>query len=266
MSQRKNQANMDNQDNKKQIIYADMDSYKVNDRAWNLILSRVNELREAGETLESIGTLLQVNRSTIKVWLSNLKGGERTSFRDMIRYIDRLEIDFRDVFGEAWGSPTGAPVKQVQGESSPDIPEYIVREEDIPSGAQGAIVSVYPMAEGSLAKVWQNAQPIEQISIPLQFAKPTLYPVQVAGNSMEPTLHEGSYVGIDRADTKLVQGKVYGVYLPYEGIALKRVYLDHKNASVLLKSDNPEHEPISMPIEEKEDLILGRVVWVMQQV
>lgn len=76
-----------------------MDSYRVNDRAWELIIKELRKRRENGETLEAIGKHLAAHKSTVKLWLDNQRGGERTSFRDMIRYLDRLNIPFDQVFG-----------------------------------------------------------------------------------------------------------------------------------------------------------------------
>jgi transcriptional regulator with XRE-family HTH domain len=75
-----------------------MDSYKINERAWNLILLRVNDMLEAGETQASIARVVGCDRATINRWIQDRRGGERTTFRDMIRYLDRLRIPLQSVF------------------------------------------------------------------------------------------------------------------------------------------------------------------------
>lgn len=91
-----------------------MDSYKINERAWSLILARVGELLQGGESQSSIARLLGCDRATVNRWIQDRKGGERTTFRDMIRYLDRLRIPLKDVFSAGAGelpppSPDRAP-------------------------------------------------------------------------------------------------------------------------------------------------------------
>lgn len=247
-----------------------MDTFKINDKAWTLVITKVNELRKQGETLESIGNLLRVNRSTIKVWLDNSKGGERTSFRDMLRYIDKLGIQLNEVFGESL--TTSASIKKEPAAQIRNLrplaqaePAFVLPESALPASI-GVIVPVYAAAGAGAALERIEDEPLAQISIPMKYARAALFVVLVEGDSMEPTIRKGAYVGLDRESQKIVQGEVYGVNLPYEGVVLKRVYLDHSNNALILKSDNPSHDPITLPIDGREGLIVGRAVWVMQDV
>jgi phage repressor protein C with HTH and peptisase S24 domain len=247
-----------------------MDTFKINDKAWTLVITKVQELRKQGETLESIGNLLRVNRSTIKVWLDNSKGGERTSFRDMLRYIDKLGIQLNEVFGESVS--TSASIKKEPTAQIRNLrplaqaePAFVLPESTLPASV-GVIVPVYAAAGAGAALERIEDEPLAQISIPMKYARAALFVVLVEGDSMEPTIRKGAYVGLDRESQKIVQGEVYGVNLPYEGVVLKRVYLDHSNNALVLKSDNPQHDPITLPIDGREGLIVGKAVWVMQDV
>lgn len=95
-----------------------MDSYKINERAWSLILSRVNALNEAGESQSSIARILGCDRATVNRWIQDRRGGERTTFRDMIRYLDRLRIPLKEVFMTA------------EGELPPPSPERVPSDLD----------------------------------------------------------------------------------------------------------------------------------------
>lgn len=93
-----------------------MDSYKINERAWDLIRVRLNELLENGETQSSIARMLGCDRATVNRWIQDRRGGERTTFRDMIRYLDRLRIPLQSVFMVEEGelpppSPDRAPTE-----------------------------------------------------------------------------------------------------------------------------------------------------------
>jgi len=90
-------------DNDDANTLTNMDSFRVNERAWKLVLARLDELIAQGMSQSEIGRLLGVHRATVSVWQADRKGGERTSFRDMVRYIDRLQIPLAEVFREAEG-------------------------------------------------------------------------------------------------------------------------------------------------------------------
>lgn len=77
----------------------DMDSYRINARAWEAVLARMHELRDQGESMAAISRLMKVGRATVKQWLDYGRGGDRISFRHMIHYLDRLQIPLDEVFG-----------------------------------------------------------------------------------------------------------------------------------------------------------------------
>lgn len=77
---------------------ATMDSYRINERAWELIMSRINQRLKEGSSQSAISLLLGVKRPTVSRWLADRRGGDKTSFRDMIHYLDRLRIPLSEVF------------------------------------------------------------------------------------------------------------------------------------------------------------------------
>lgn len=79
-------------------------------------------------------------------------------------------------------------------------------------------------------------------------------------DSMEPALHPGDLVIIDRHDCEVVPRGLYAVRLPdLESCAVKRVQPVPGQPYVLLLSDNPKYDPL--PVEWHEHLIIGRVIW-----
>ena len=79
-------------------------------------------------------------------------------------------------------------------------------------------------------------------------------------DSMEPTLHPGDLVVIDRDDRELTPRGLYAVRLPdLESCAVKRVQPVPDQQLVLLLSDNPQYLP--QPVPWHEQLVIGRVVW-----
>ncbi|UIJ38991.1 hypothetical protein LWC08_05295 [Desulfobaculum bizertense] len=75
-----------------------MDCYRINERAWSLVLARLQQLKENGHSMAALGRLLKVNRATIKQWMDYGQGGDRISFRNMIHYLDKLQIPLAEVF------------------------------------------------------------------------------------------------------------------------------------------------------------------------
>jgi hypothetical protein len=58
---------------------------------------------------------------------------------------------------------------------------------------------------------------------------------------------------------------LYAVFIPHEGIVVKRLYIDV--GRIILRSDNLLFPELSIPFEDipAEDFILGRVQWVIQR-
>jgi transcriptional regulator with XRE-family HTH domain len=77
-----------------------MDSYRITNRAWGLVTDRISELLKGGTSQAEIARLLGVSRPAVSRWVADRRGGDRTTFRDMIRYLDRLRIPLTQVFGE----------------------------------------------------------------------------------------------------------------------------------------------------------------------
>ncbi len=90
-----------------------MDSYKVTNRAWELIIQKIDERIKGGESQAALSRLLGSSRASVSRWVSTGRGGEHVSFRDMIRYLDRLRIPLADVFAQDDGLPPPSPDRAV---------------------------------------------------------------------------------------------------------------------------------------------------------
>jgi phage repressor protein C with HTH and peptisase S24 domain len=84
--------------------------------------------------------------------------------------------------------------------------------------------------------------------------------IQVAGDSMWDTLHDGDKVLVDRNVNRIVRDGIY--ILGYEGeLLVKRCQRDLENGHVIVKSDNPAYD--SFRITNGDQLnVIGRVVWI----
>ena len=80
--------------------------------------------------------------------------------------------------------------------------------------------------------------------------------VEVDGDSMEPTLHDGAMVLLDHQRTRRLADRVFAVRSD-DLLLIKR--LVHDNHDWLLVSDNEEeYEPVRWP---SEAVVIGQVMW-----
>ncbi|WP_291329023.1 S24 family peptidase [Desulfovibrio sp. UCD-KL4C] len=128
----------------------------------------------------------------------------------------------------------------------------------------GSIFPVYQFAAGGLPISLAEIEPICEVCIPQKFVFSGLMVVQVMGDSMSPLIRNGAYIGINKQEKKIVPGRVYAVDVPYEGLTIKRVFLDPVHGELILRPENPTHPEIRVPIEGRDGLIVGEVMWEMQ--
>ena len=109
------------------------------------------------------------------------------------------------------------------------------------------------------ALIYRHALPGKAYNQPRH--DPKVICVFASGNSMSPTIQDGSLVAIDVEDRAEIQkGRIYAVEIPDEGVTLKRVY--HAGDHLALLPDNPETPgfPRCVPIGDLNP-VRGRVVW-----
>lgn len=220
-------------------------------KAWTAILAKVRALDEAGETLEDIAKLLGIkNRGSISLWLSGGRKAENTSFPNMLRYLERLGLDYSDFLPTASATirrlAPNAPVEKVTGPGLKTI-------------------NVYSVAGAGPGVEVGEIEPLFQVTAPPDYFRRSDYAIVVDGHSMEPLIAHGSIVGI-KLHAPFVANELYVARIPYEGLVIKRVGVDRAANEFIFKSQNPDKEAypdFRLNIEEAEEIIVGRVVWVM---
>lgn len=125
-------------------------------------------------------------------------------------------------------------------------------------------VHVYALGGAGMGKELVEVEPIETITVPQQFWKPSVRVVKVRGDSMEDYIHDGAFVGVDTADREILSGRVYAIWLPYEGTVLKELYTTPE--AIIFRSRNKRYPDFSIPLKEFQvENIIGRVKWVLQE-
>lgn len=111
-----------------------------------------------------------------------------------------------------------------------------------------------------------NLQPAGKITLPQSYVTPQTLVFQIESDASSPLIRRGAYVGVNGGCVHPISGEMYAVHMPYEGIALKRLFLDGDQGSFQLRTEQPSHPPTILSAQECQDRILGRVSWVLQQI
>lgn len=137
-----------------------------------------------------------------------------------------------------------SPKDVVQGDGLPSVPVY---------GSTGA---------GPDVELF-SGEPETFIQVLPQYMLPDLAAFRVDGDSMEPTIKCGSYVGVVPFAGDLAEGGIYLVHMPPFGRVIKRIRMG-EGGTIMLYSDNPVYDPLPLPFEGYEKVVLGKVVWIWQ--
>ncbi|MGE4554500.1 MAG: S24 family peptidase [Desulfovibrionaceae bacterium] len=142
--------------------------------------------------------------------------------------------------------------------------DLLLRETPAPYGkphSRGRLVPVSSMAGKGSGQTWKP-QPVDDISIPESFYKDNLQVVLVDNKSMDPIITRGAFVGIDTMQCQHPDGDLCAVYFPHQGLLIRRVYF--QNDQFVLRAENGEFEPLTVPASEMDKRTVGRVIWVLQ--
>ena len=108
-----------------------------------------------------------------------------------------------------------------------------------------------------------SLQTVGKLALPQSCVNPQTLVFLVASDAFAPLIRRGAYVGVDTARTHPISGEIYAVYMPHEGVALKRLFFDGTQDVFLLKTEQPAH-PVALLPQDCPERILGRVSWVLQ--
>lgn len=131
--------------------------------------------------------------------------------------------------------------------------------------ASGKVVTYYSMSGDLNEEGKWNPSAAGKLCVPQAFTRESLVVIRMDGSSMEPVIKRGAFVGMDRDQHNVLSGETYGVLVPYEGLVIRKLFLESEKGQLLLRSENQSHPDQSFSYEEFVERIIGRVVWVMQE-
>lgn len=218
------------------------------ERAWQVILSDVRKMQANGETQESIAKSVGVSqKGVVSQWLAGSRKAVNTSFASMNRYLANLGHNPADFLPEDENYPS----MRRTGVNSPVEPVV------------GDDLAMVPVVSGvGAGDAWVPETEIRRLLPVLkEYYHKDIVALQVEGDSMEPTILKGSYIGVVPFTAPLVEGEMYVVHIPLFGDVVKRIEGGNSPNEIILVSDNAKYPAKHIKIEDGEDIIRGRVMW-----
>ena len=130
---------------------------------------------------------------------------------------------------------------------------------------RSVVATVHGMSCPSDGSADASNLPVEgRIALPLGYAGKDILVFHVASDAFAPTVRKGAYIGISTALRHPVSGELYAMRMLYEGVALKRLYLDIDKGGFILRADSQEYPESFLTAAQCREQLLGKVVWVLQ--
>ncbi len=140
-----------------------------------------------------------------------------------------------------------------------------VRESAGEYAASPCRTTVYAMARTDPETGAWVRESLETIPLCDALARPNLLVVKMDNTAMEPAIRRGAYVGIDCDDVRIRSGEIHALDFPGEGLVVKRIVRDLEAKRLAVLADNPSHQPQHLPLEDPGVTVLGKAVWVIQE-
>lgn len=103
-----------------------------------------------------------------------------------------------------------------------------------------------------------------QVFLPQNFVGEKIQVFCMNADNMAPTIRRGAWLGVDAAAKDIVSGDMYALFIPYEGVGIRRIFLNAEEKAFRLCSDQQAFPETELSGEELAGRLLGRVRWVMQ--
>lgn len=211
-----------------------------------IILKKLRESR--GITQQKLADLSGLGQGTIGDYESGKTKGSIKGLEKISKALNLNEKERAELFGSFIPKDIAIKLKQ----------DEIIEKQKI-----GIVqVPVYgKVSAGNGELLIDDAQILRYIPMAKGTVPKGAFFLEINGDSMEPTLHDGETALVNPNDIDYIENKIYVSVLHDEGY-IKRVVID-KNA-IMLISDNPKYRPIFVREEEKDYFrIIGRVIKVV---
>ena len=106
---------------------------------------------------------------------------------------------------------------------------------------------------------------LETLPMPVSFVPPHMVVLKVGTEAFSPLIRKGAYVGVDTRSQSPGAQNLFAVFMPHEGVALKRLFFDGNRDCFVLRTDRPGYPESELRTEDCEERLLGEVCWVLQR-
>lgn len=213
----------------------------------NTIASQIKRLRKSrGWTQPQLADRLSVSKQTISNWETGIKVPRMGSLQKLA-----------DLFDVKIGEITNASIER-SDRAKKNRPSNVIYP--VGSGFERRTIPIIgEIACGDPITAEENIEGYTEEIFEKPVPSGTLFGLRCKGNSMEPTIHDGSIVTI-REQPDVEDDEIAAVLIDDDNEAtLKRV--KHQGDSVILIPDNKEFPPIILN-KDNPGRILGKVIHV----
>lgn len=214
------------------------------------IARKLRQLRkQCGWSLEKLAEKLGLTSTVLKFY----EKGRWTIPLDLINDLAKtLEVPPHFLLQEEDIQPVRVPELKIF-QTATTQHTHKIHEEDY--------VSI-PLTESSIAAgepIIQDNSIEDYVVLHIRAAgkRTNLVATRVDGESMEPMLHSGDIVVIDRDDKKLVKNRIYAVFFD-DGLTAK--YIERQRGLLILRPINPNFQVQILNLYEHPDPIVGRII------
>ena len=118
-------------------------------------------------------------------------------------------------------------------------------------------------------------RPIETIRLAPELLGSSRFVVKMDNRAMEPRIRQGAYLVVDADDVAIPRNpletapspesaKVFAVAVTGEGLLVRLVVHDPNRNRLVLTSLDPDYPPLFIPQPNADSRVVGRVVWLAQ--
>lgn len=213
--------------------------------------------KELGLTLEEIGDIVGVGKSTVRKWengqIDNMK-------RDKIALLAKaLHISPLDIIYDMESSKVDPDITTIYNQLEPPRQKKVYSFAKQELEEQKDNVVNFPVPGATAA----GTSPIAYGDIDVEEKEFTYIPrgadiaLNVKGDSMEPLISDGSIV-FYKSQPNVENGEIAIVEIEGDGVTCKRVKFDYDNEKIILQSENDKYE--DMVFNNEQIRILGKVL------
>lgn len=207
----------------------------------NFYESLARAVEHAGN-INRLSRMAGVNFQTLSRWVNRERTPNLEGLIQLLPFIDWPKRGIANPLIKRIESH--APVEEVKGDDLVRIPVLM-------EAGAGTAVDVF------------ESEPIKWIEVLPRYYSDKVRAIEVVGDSMEPTIRKGAIIGVKPFEGDLQEGGVYLCRIPYFGLLVKRVKADGIKGLRLI-SDNEAYDPIQIPFEDADGIVVGQVVWCWQ--